>query len=294
MIMSEAMQAITDLDLEPIKAKLMHPSGEGWSLSKVTAVETEYRRFLYLLKVFPTESTAPGVSVDVFWHYHILDTMKYAADCAAAFGYFVHHYPYVGLDEDDAADQAAREHADKRMRSLYEQVFADTDQGAADLAAYCTKAEPAQDTLAAEASAYCTREATAYCTREEPAQRALQSEAAAYCTVAGPARRALQAEPAAYCTEAGAARRTLQAEPAAYCTEAGPARRTLRDEPAGYCTKAGPARRVQQAEHAAYCTRASTAYCTHSGAAHVRGLPQPIAHADEVFTLQEVEAPANA
>jgi hypothetical protein len=118
MIMSDAMQAIMDLDLEQIKVKLMHPSGEGWTLAKAAVVETEYRRFLYLAKVFPAEPKAPGVSVDLFWHYHILDTQKYASDCAAAFGYFVHHYPSVGLSE-SANDAAARDAADQHTRSLY-------------------------------------------------------------------------------------------------------------------------------------------------------------------------------
>ena len=46
MISAESFKAIADLDLEPIKVKLMHlESGEGWSLEKVNAIEFEYRRF---------------------------------------------------------------------------------------------------------------------------------------------------------------------------------------------------------------------------------------------------------
>jgi hypothetical protein len=91
---AQDMHAIAALDLEPIKVKLMHEeSGEGWTLERANAVEFEYRRFLYLMKKFPNEQTAPLVDVDTFWHYHILDTMKYAADCEAVFGYFLHHFP---------------------------------------------------------------------------------------------------------------------------------------------------------------------------------------------------------
>jgi hypothetical protein len=37
-------KAIVELDLDPIKVKLMHgESGEGWSLEKASAVEVEYR-----------------------------------------------------------------------------------------------------------------------------------------------------------------------------------------------------------------------------------------------------------
>ncbi|MES2743408.1 MAG: hypothetical protein V4754_21010 [Pseudomonadota bacterium] len=115
-------EAIAALDLEAIKVKLMHKeSGEGWSLDQVNAVEVEYRRFLYLMKLFPTEQTAPLFDVDIFWHYHILDTQKYAIDCEAVFGYFLHHFPYIGLRGED--DEAAHHRVGERMKQLYEQTF---------------------------------------------------------------------------------------------------------------------------------------------------------------------------
>ncbi|UGQ47458.1 glycine-rich domain-containing protein [Massilia endophytica] len=122
MISAESFQSIAELDLEPIKVKLMHEeSGEGWSLEKVNAVEFEYRRFLYLMKAFPNEQTAPLMDVDTFWHYHILDTMKYAVDCEKVFGYFLHHFPYIGLRGED--DEAAHERVGERMKELYEATF---------------------------------------------------------------------------------------------------------------------------------------------------------------------------
>ena len=116
------MHAIAALDLEPIKVKLMHEeSGEGWSLERVSAVEFEYRRFLFLMKKFPNEQTAPLVDVDTFWHYHILDTMKYAVDCDAVFGHFLHHFPYIGLRGGD--DETAHISVGERMKELYEETF---------------------------------------------------------------------------------------------------------------------------------------------------------------------------
>jgi hypothetical protein len=113
---------IAALDLDAIKVKLMHEeSGEGWSLAYADAVEFEYRRFLYLVKKFPHEQAAPLFDVDVFWHYHILDTMKYAADCEAVFGYFLHHFPYVGLRGEE--DLEAHHRVGERMRELYEQTY---------------------------------------------------------------------------------------------------------------------------------------------------------------------------
>lgn len=124
---------IAALDLDPIKVKLMHQeSGEGWSLAYADSVEFEYRRFLYLVKKFPNEQAAPLFDVDVFWHYHILDTMKYAADCETVFGYFLHHFPYVGLRGE--ADLAAHHRVGERMRELYEQTYGD---------AYIRQDEPA-------------------------------------------------------------------------------------------------------------------------------------------------------
>lgn len=122
MISSESFTPIAELDLEPIKVKLMHEeSGEGWSRDKADIVEFEYRRFLYLMKMFPNEQTAPLMDVDTFWHYHILDTMKYAADCDRVFGYFLHHFPYIGLRGED--DAAAHRRVGDRMKELYEETF---------------------------------------------------------------------------------------------------------------------------------------------------------------------------
>ena len=122
MISSEHFKPIADLDLDPIKVKLMHEeSGEGWSLEKANAVEFEYRRFLYLMKTFPNEQTAPLMDVDTFWHYHILDTMKYAVDCEQVFGYFLHHFPYIGLRGED--DVEAHRRVGDRMKELYEETF---------------------------------------------------------------------------------------------------------------------------------------------------------------------------
>ena len=119
---AQDLHAIAALDLEPIKVKLMHEeSGEGWTLERANAVEFEYRRFLYLMQQFPNEQTAPLVDVDTFWHYHILDTMKYAADCDAVFGYFLHHFPYIGLRGED--DEAAHIRVGLRMKQLYEDTF---------------------------------------------------------------------------------------------------------------------------------------------------------------------------
>jgi hypothetical protein len=115
-------KTIFELDLDPIKVKLMHKeSGEGWSLEQANAMEFEYRRFLCLMKQFPHEQVAPLFDVDIFWHYHILDTMKYALDCEQIFGYFLHHFPYSGLRGED--DETVHKQIGVRMQELYEATF---------------------------------------------------------------------------------------------------------------------------------------------------------------------------
>ena len=168
MISKNDFAPIAALDFSAIKAKLMHKAGEGWSLERANAVECEYRRFLYLMKMFPNESTAPLVDVDTFWHYHILDTMKYAADCERAFGYFLHHYPYVGMGGE--ADEQVRVDSGARMGELYEATFGETYPALRMETAYCgsaVKAGLAYCGSAVKADvAYCgaaVKAATAYC-----------------------------------------------------------------------------------------------------------------------------------
>ncbi len=207
MISNPAFHAIQVLDLTPIKRKLMHPQfGEGWSAAKADAMEEQYRRFLYLQSAYPEEPTAPSLDVDTFWHYHILDTMKYAADCAQAFGYFLHHYPYLGLMDDD--EPGVEIAAGERTRALYEATFgepyvsayadvqdADT-QGAARCNALCTAS--ATSLSAARCNALCTAAAPlkngaaparcqALCTAAlTQAPRASQARCNALCTAATP------------------------------------------------------------------------------------------------------------
>jgi len=120
--LDQVLAAIAALDLDPIKVKLMHEeSGEGWSRGYADRMETEYRRFLELMVKYPDEAIAPSMDVDEFWHYHILDTMKYAEDCQNVFGYFLHHFPYLGLRGED--DLSLHEAAGENMHRLYEKEY---------------------------------------------------------------------------------------------------------------------------------------------------------------------------
>lgn len=100
----QKVERIEELNLEPIMVKLMDDTeGESWTLEQTLATEKWYKRFLILSLKYPDLSIVPNKQVDTFWHYHILDTMKYAEDCQNTFGYFLHHFPYFGMRSDEDA-----------------------------------------------------------------------------------------------------------------------------------------------------------------------------------------------
>ena len=87
-----------NLDLESIKFSLnQSEEGAKWPLNKVELIEIWYRRFLYLVSLYPEKVIVPCKDVDKFWHTHILDTQKYMSDCEGLFGRYFHHFPYFGM-----------------------------------------------------------------------------------------------------------------------------------------------------------------------------------------------------
>lgn len=191
--------AFDTLDLSPIKMKLMHvESGEGWSAARANAVEAEYRRFLFLMKKYPDAGASPTVDVDTFWHYHILDTMKYARDCEQVFGYFLHHYPYVGIGE--GSDEGEHVHAGERMREIYEAEFG---TAGASQAAWC--AAPGSPLASAnDASAWCAAPGKQLGIAKDAAWCAapgkqLQGDSARTAWCAAPGKKLQSANGAAWC-----------------------------------------------------------------------------------------------
>lgn len=122
---------LMELDLEPIKFKLMDSDeGEGWNLEVVEELEKKYRNFL-LLSVTSSDPVVPTKNVDKFWHYHILDTIKYAEDCQKLFGFFLHHFPYFGMrsEEDKANLGIAFEQTKELYQSTFQEQFAQNENG---------------------------------------------------------------------------------------------------------------------------------------------------------------------
>jgi hypothetical protein len=91
------LQKARSLDLGPIAYQLTQSrSGPQWTREKTTQAIARYLAFLYLVDRYPGLQIAPTQEIDQVWHCHILDTSKYAEDCQHLFGYFVHHFPYLG------------------------------------------------------------------------------------------------------------------------------------------------------------------------------------------------------
>jgi hypothetical protein len=120
--LDQTIAAIEALDLGPIKFKANRKEdGYGWSAEYADRVETAYKRYLILVAKYATLTLAPNRDIDRFWHMHILDTRKYAEDCEATFGHFMHHFPYSGLRGED--DARAHDMASETMRQLYAREF---------------------------------------------------------------------------------------------------------------------------------------------------------------------------
>ncbi|MBK9038315.1 MAG: hypothetical protein IPL83_04000 [Bdellovibrionales bacterium] len=90
---------INNLNLKRVIAKSLDPhSGYNWELDVSLSVADLYRAFLFLCKTYPDEIIVPTKEVDDFWHLHILDTRHYIEDCQHVFGYYLHHFPFAGLE----------------------------------------------------------------------------------------------------------------------------------------------------------------------------------------------------
>ncbi|WP_414622946.1 glycine-rich domain-containing protein [Calothrix sp. CCY 0018] len=87
---------LAHLDLQPIAYRLIHSNEGKWNLQQTKQAISRYRMFLLLIYLYPNSQLIPNQEIDKVWHFHILDTMKYAEDCEMLFAKFIHHFPYLG------------------------------------------------------------------------------------------------------------------------------------------------------------------------------------------------------
>ena len=124
------MEDINAIDFTMVKQKIQDKEeGLGWTSAQCDDAETEYKKFLALKRTYPDKEIVPNKQVDLFWHHHILDTRKYATDCENIFGFFLHHFPYFGMrDEQDMQNLAD---AFEETRALYALQYVETLAGEA-------------------------------------------------------------------------------------------------------------------------------------------------------------------
>ena len=118
---TDALAAVSQIDFSPINAKLQHENPAFWNDETIVETEANYRRFLALHLLHPLETLVPNKSLDEYWHQHILDTRKYAADCETIFGTFLHHDPYFGIEGEEDRQQNLEAFA--VTQQLWEEAF---------------------------------------------------------------------------------------------------------------------------------------------------------------------------
>ena len=113
---------INEESLDLIRCKMNDTPELGLDGEEVEMAVEEYRRFLVLKMENPSVKLAPTGLMDKAWHTHILDTRRYAEDCEAMFGRFLHHHPsYKGVESGDGGDGLTR--ASEMMEALYSKSY---------------------------------------------------------------------------------------------------------------------------------------------------------------------------
>jgi hypothetical protein len=119
-----ALNRLSSINFAGVRMKLADSQeGKGWDEAMLNWAEEEYRRFLALTYAYPDLTIVPDKTVDEFWHQHILDTRAYAKDSKAVFGYFLHHFPYLGTR--GPADKEKLVQSYSETKALYEMHFED-------------------------------------------------------------------------------------------------------------------------------------------------------------------------
>lgn len=127
-------ESIANLDLGGLGRKLLDDdafeaerrNGERlWDEERVARALHEYRQFLALMYWNPDAVLVPSEDIDEVWHSHVLNTMRYQADCEAIFGCFQHHSPTFGASEEV---QEAHLQGQDETRQLFEAAFGEVPQ----------------------------------------------------------------------------------------------------------------------------------------------------------------------
>jgi len=112
---------VASLNFQKLSWKLSESSEAKMTKVECLYAEQEYQRYLTLKVLYPRVELVPNKLVDEFWHAHILDTKAYHEDCNKVFGYYLHHYPYFGIHDDNDYQNLVT--AFDKTKKLYEVHF---------------------------------------------------------------------------------------------------------------------------------------------------------------------------
>lgn len=122
-------ESIAALDLDYLGRKLLDDdafeaerrNGERlWDEERVERALVEYKQFLALMLSQPKAVLVPSEDIDEVWHTHVLNTLRYQADCETIFGRFQHHFPTFG--ESEEVQEEHMKGREETMR-LFEETF---------------------------------------------------------------------------------------------------------------------------------------------------------------------------
>jgi hypothetical protein len=122
---------INNMDFTTLKQKLTLPpswGGQSWTPEWAKAAEAKYKKWLFLQRKYQDVTLSPGPpgrEVDIFWHYHVLDTEAYIRDTAQIFGRYLHHPPDFG-----PMGSAVSQYMRKLFRAEYGEDFISNESGA--------------------------------------------------------------------------------------------------------------------------------------------------------------------
>ncbi len=117
--LAEVRRYIAAINFGPLKDRLTRV--DGWRRDRADYCERLYKNWLYLRRRYEGELLPPHADIDDFWHGHILDTYAYFEHCDRIFGYYLHHFPYVGTG--GATDQQNLAEAWLRTQERYRAEF---------------------------------------------------------------------------------------------------------------------------------------------------------------------------
>lgn len=119
----DARRYIFAIDFTHLKQKMAgtDAQGLGWTQDHLDFTEVTYKHWLFLRRKYEHLSMPPSDDIDRFWHYHMLDTRAYLRDCQSIFGYYLHHFPYMGTR--GASDESALAAEWEKVQELHTLEF---------------------------------------------------------------------------------------------------------------------------------------------------------------------------